>query len=216
MSRHVFLVPAGHPIGRWGDAFGTRVRVVHAPAEALRVVADGDVLWADFAQRDWLSQLRSARPGMVLVATSLTPALDEGMAAFEAGARGYCHALATPEMLRQVATVVANGGLWVGPELMQKAARAVSRLTEAAPPATGAPTAASAAIDTLTHREREVAREVAGGASNKEIAQRLDISLRTVKAHMGAIFDKLAVRDRLQMVVELRRAGLDLGVKTDT
>jgi DNA-binding NarL/FixJ family response regulator len=61
----------------------------------------------------------------------------------------------------------------------------------------------------LTEREREVARAVASGASNKEIARRLGITERSVKAHTGAIFEKLGVRDRLQLslVVHGRRPG---------
>jgi len=51
----------------------------------------------------------------------------------------------------------------------------------------------------LTEREIEVARAAASGASNKEIAIRLDITDRTVKAHLGSVFDKLKLRDRLQL-----------------
>ena len=52
---------------------------------------------------------------------------------------------------------------------------------------------------TLTEREREVARAVARGAANKEIARELAITERTVKAHVGAILEKLGARDRLQL-----------------
>jgi len=56
----------------------------------------------------------------------------------------------------------------------------------------------------LTPRERDVAIEVAHGATNKEVAQRLNITERTVKAHLGAVFEKLGVRDRLQLVLEFK------------
>ncbi|MDP3828327.1 MAG: helix-turn-helix transcriptional regulator, partial [Polaromonas sp.] len=51
----------------------------------------------------------------------------------------------------------------------------------------------------LTDREKEVAATLAAGASNKEIARALGITERTVKAHVGAILEKLHVRDRLQL-----------------
>jgi DNA-binding NarL/FixJ family response regulator len=54
-------------------------------------------------------------------------------------------------------------------------------------------------LATLTQRELEVARLIADGASNKEVGRALDISERTVKAHAGAIFEKLGARDRLHL-----------------
>lgn len=66
---------------------------------------------------------------------------------------------------------------------------------------------ANAAWAQLTARERQIAHSVAGGRSNKEIASQMRISEKTVKAHLGAVFQKLAVRDRLQLVV--RMAAVD-------
>jgi len=54
---------------------------------------------------------------------------------------------------------------------------------------------------TLTVREIEVARAVARGDSNKEIARHLGITERTVKAHLSTLFEKLGVRDRLQLAL---------------
>jgi DNA-binding NarL/FixJ family response regulator len=55
----------------------------------------------------------------------------------------------------------------------------------------------------LSAREVQVARAVAAGRSNREVAAKMFISERTVKAHLGAIFEKLGVRDRLQLVLRL-------------
>lgn len=121
------------------------------------------------------------------------PTEDDALAALGAGASGYCNSHAAPEVLQQVATVVENGGLWVGQRLMQRLLAGTARL--APPPDTSGASWASS----LTEREREVAVAVAGGASNKEIARQLGITERTVKAHVGAILDKLGARDRLQL-----------------
>jgi DNA-binding NarL/FixJ family response regulator len=51
----------------------------------------------------------------------------------------------------------------------------------------------------LTPREQDAAVLLAKGDSNKEIARQLDITERTVKAHVGAMLEKLGVRDRLQL-----------------
>ncbi len=122
--------------------------------------------------------------------------------ALAAGAVGCCNSHAAPEVLRQVALVIGNGGLWVGQSLLSRvmggSARILERQREAPP------------VDDwsarLSEREIEVARRVASAASNKEIARQLDISERTVKAHLTSIFDKLGLRDRLQL--SLRINGL--------
>lgn len=124
--------------------------------------------------------------------------------ALAAGAVGCCNSHAAPEVLRQVAQVVGNGGLWVGQSLLSRvmggSARILEQQRQAAP------------VDNwsvrLSEREIEVARLVAGAASNKEIARQLDISERTVKAHLTSIFEKLGLRDRLQL--SLRINGLAL------
>ena len=67
----------------------------------------------------------------------------------------------------------------------------------------------SCRFETLTGREREVMRFVVQGLLNKQIADRLGIQERTVKAHATAIFEKLGVRNRTQAGVLLR--SLDLG-----
>lgn len=132
----------------------------------------------------------SGRP-LVLLADE--PSQDEAMAALAAGAAGYCNGHAAPEVLRQVATVVENGGIWVGRGLMQRLLTATARLVPAGEvdeQAWRAP---------LTPREQETAVLLAKGASNKEIARQLEITERTVKAHVGAMLEKLGARDRLQL-----------------
>lgn len=197
MSRHV-VVLAERIAGRWSDAFADVARVGD-PIAAIRAATAETVFWVGAADPISIKSLRRARPDLPLIAISLKPDAQEAMAAFESGASGYCHALAVPELLRQVDVVVRNGGLWVGPDLMTRAVVATSRLE---------PDGAEhlRTLADLTQREIEVAELVASGASNKEISSTLGITLRTVKAHMGAIFEKLAVRDRLQLVLMLRKA----------
>lgn len=63
-------------------------------------------------------------------------------------------------------------------------------------------------VDPLTARELQVLGELAEGRSNKEIAQHLGISEKTVKAHVGHILSKLHVYDRTQAVIQAHRTGL--------
>lgn len=126
------------------------------------------------------------------------------MQALSAGASGCCNSNAAPEVLKQVAMVVSNGGLWVGQALLQQLVGSTSRILgekQARPPRDDWSTL-------LSEREAQVARLVAGGASNKEIAKQLEITERTVKAHLTTVFEKLGLRDRLQL--SLRINGLTL------
>lgn len=204
MSGHLLLSPQGRVQGRLREAFAD-LRVVASVADAAGSAQAGDLVWIDLSLADAVAGLREARPELPMVAMSLNPGADEGLSAFDRGVRGYCHLLAVPELLRQIALVVSNGGLWIGPELMRRVVAAAARApSPAAPP----PGRQPSPLDGLTPRERDVALQVAGGASNKEVALRLDITLRTVKAHLSAIFEKLGVRDRLQLVLMLRAADV--------
>jgi len=124
--------------------------------------------------------------------------------ALAAGAVGCCNSYAAPEVLRQVALVVSNGGLWVGQNLLRRVMDgSVRALAQQRPQTQTGDWAAP-----LSEREAQVARLVASAASNKEIARQLNISERTVKAHLTSIFEKLGLRDRLQL--SLRINGLPL------
>lgn len=198
MSRHIVVAPGRGVSGRWREAFDDVV-VVDDPVSAVRRATPETVFWASASDPASLHSLRRARPELPLVAITLNPDAEEGLRMLESGAVGYCHVLAAPGLLQQVDVVVRNGGLWVGPDLMARAVVATSRLQ-------GGKESDPMLLDRLTPREREVAGLVVHGASNKEIAQVLGISLRTVKAHMGAMFEKLGVRDRLQLVLAVRKA----------
>ncbi len=134
-----------------------------------------------------------------LVALSSSPADDEGMRWLEQGAAGYAHAMSTPDLLQQVVETVEMGGTWVGRSIMLKlCARFGSRPV---------PAAAQTVVQTrLSSREGEVVQALRKGKSNKEIARELDISERTVKAHLTSVFQKFGVEDRLQLMLKLTSA----------
>ena len=204
MKRHYAICSSDMLLSRWKKAFPGGER--HARALPDGAAEDGrSILWLHQERMDALalatevSRLRATAPGVPLVVISLDPKQTDALHAFNAGAMGYCHALAVPELLCQVAVVVENGGLWLGPELMQRMIGSVASAFELQPdPVQGS------MLDALSPRERAVVLEVVKGAANKEIARTLGITARTVKAHLGSAFAKLGVRDRLQLVLVLK------------
>lgn len=199
MSQHIFIASSGTAPARWREAFPGS-GAWSADTVDLPGLPGDCVLWACAPEADLpglVARLQGSRPDLPVVALDLRPTQAVAARVFEAGARGYCHALATAPMLAQVAIVVSHGGLWVGPELMSRMVGATHRILS------GAPRTASA-LESLTARERAVAEEVVRGATNKEVARNLGITERTVKAHLSTAFAKLGVRDRLQLVLCLQ------------
>jgi DNA-binding NarL/FixJ family response regulator len=192
---HSFVLQSGELLSRWVDAFPGAVAVA---ADAVGV-SEELLLWVRLPQRQSPELLlgsikRRANVNTKLIALSDTPNDDEGLACLSAGASAYINTHATPEALRQVAEVVGQGGLWIGASLMQRLLRSSVALVATQP-------AAKNKLHALTGREREVAEAVARGDSNKEIAKQLNITERTVKAHTASLFEKLGVRDRLQLAL---------------
>jgi len=94
-------------------------------------------------------------------------------------------------------------------DLAQRLSVATALLAEAEHRlATGAPPASAGDLAVLTSRELEVARAIATGMSNSEIAGTLAISEWTVKTHVASILRKLGLRDRTQVVVATYESGL--------
>jgi DNA-binding NarL/FixJ family response regulator len=177
-------------------------------ASVAKLQAKQFVLWLSNDDPQWpqmLAFVLQTRSDARVVLLSAAPNPVEGVAALNAGAVGYTHAYALPELLREVATVVAHGGLWTGPELLKrlvaKTHEALSVLPLAETPLSERALENARVWASLSTREIQVAKAVAEGRSNREVADLLSISERTVKAHLGSVFEKLGLRDRLQLVL---------------
>jgi len=134
----------------------------------------------------------------VLILTTFD--LDEYVyGALRAGAAGFLLKDAPPGDLLTAIRVVAAGEALLAPTVTR---RLIARFAEAEEPRP------APALDGVTPREREVLVLVARGLSNQEIADRLHLSAATVKTHVGRLFDKLAVRDRAQLVIAAYESGL--------
>ncbi len=132
-----------------------------------------------------------------IVVLANVPVQAEAMYVLQLGVSGYTHAYIDPAVLKEIKTVISHGGLWIGQDILQ-------RLIEVTVTMTGSGAGhVEAMLNKLTAREKDVALEAAKGLSNKEIARVLDITERTVKAHLAAAFSKIGAKDRLQLALML-------------
>jgi DNA-binding NarL/FixJ family response regulator len=131
------------------------------------------------------------------------------LAALAVGVVACCGPSLGAAEMERVLDVVLKGGVWISPATLPhfvSRLQAFSARKESSPdPDQGVSNDPFAA---LTERQREVALLVGQGASNKKIATQLDITDRTVKAHLGAIFEKLGIKDRLQLALLISKQKL--------
>ncbi len=119
----------------------------------------------------------------VLILTSVTDPVAAGRAMRE-GAAGVLYKDVDPDALVRAIRAVHDGHLLLAPE-------AAGTLLQSA-------TWQDRSLDALTAREREVLAELTQGRSNREIARALNVSEKTVKAHVSSVLAKLGVQDRTQ------------------
>jgi DNA-binding NarL/FixJ family response regulator len=190
----LFISPSDIQSPRWRQAFPL-AKVFNAESELPRDL-HGCLLWVVLSDAFNFSQITKwVAAGARVIALTQTEDSRQAKQALEVGANGYLHYLAAIPVLQQVGQVVEVGGLWLGVDLMRQLVFATATIINSAPEINQ--------LDLLSAREQDVAKAVAAGKSNKEVAKELDITERTVKAHLSAVFEKLQVRDRLHLVLVL-------------
>lgn len=213
-----FLVSGNHetvlqfqgPLAERGEVFWlvTFVELLARVPGAGKGIAVLDVTTSGYENDSLLKQLKKLNPELkVLLAGAKMPPNKE-LGALAAGAMGCCSPDLDVEQIRRILNIIEDGGVWISnaalPQLLQRL-RSKSAAAEPAPAAVSQATDADLAE--LTQREREIARMVASGDSNKIIARKLNITDRTVKAHLTTVFQKLNVRDRLQLALYVNKGN---------
>lgn len=198
----IFVTTLPQPLPGWQQAFNDCqcVREVAATANSAQVV-----FWLHMNEdrQHWMQgaikRITAHYPNAKIVVLANAPDQAEALYALSLGAVGYSHAYATAEALTEIKTVIAHGGLWLGNTLLQKLIEVSTRMT------TSHNNHVNDLMSQLTQREQQVAVEAAKGLSNKEIARILNITDRTVKAHLASIFEQLKVKDRLHLALTLNQ-----------
>lgn len=133
----------------------------------------------------------------------------EILASLTSGADGYCLKETSPDQLYNAIKSVAEGNAWLSSQVAEKVLRNIfgkdinlvnKRQSEGNK--THIPTIP------LSERELEVLKLIVDGNSNQEIAEKLFVTLATVKTHVRSILNKLSVNDRTQAAVKAMREGL--------
>ena len=205
--RDLFISPRDSLLENWVGAFEDAE--VYPSVTDVRVGKnDPNFFWlhVDANSQQWLStsaaQIRAEFSNAKIVVLANVPHQAEAALAISEGAMGYCHAYSAAAVLVEVKAVVTHGGIWLGQDMLQYLI-GTSRQLVAARPET-----VSAALELLTPREREVSQQASVGLTNKEIARKFNITERTVKAHLSASFERLGVKDRLQLALILNDKSL--------
>jgi len=131
-------------------------------------------------------------PDVKVLMLTVSESENDAFLALEAGARGYVlKGVSGPELVQAIRSV-AKGETYITPEFANKLVNNIKKHE-----------AETQKFD-LTQREEEVIVEVSKGLTNKEVAEKLLISEKTVKHHMGCVMQKLNARNRVEAVTALR------------
>ncbi|MDR2550802.1 MAG: response regulator transcription factor [Desulfobulbus sp.] len=150
--------------------------------------------------REIVAYIRERQPACKLFILSDRPDDTEGLGFLRQGVVGYANSYINPDRLLEAARAIASGSVWINQQLMQ---RLIAESVPAAAPEGGRESKDNPArqLANLSNREYQIAGLVAEGLANLEIAEQLGITERTVKAHLGAVYTKTAIRSRLGLAL---------------
>lgn len=129
-----------------------------------------------------------------VVVLEAVPALATGKLLIKDGVLAYGNIRMLHQNLQQLLQTVSQNKVWVYPELMSSVIKILEEEE----------TLDQTLMDRLTAKEQEVVKLVLVGLTNDALASKLNITERTVKAHLSSIFSKLHVNDRLGLVLLLK------------
>jgi DNA-binding NarL/FixJ family response regulator len=195
-DHHLFRAGVRAELDGLVEVLGDAATVDDAAREILD--AEPDVVLLDVQMPggggvEVIRRVAERRPAQRFLALSVSDAPDDVIAIIRAGARGYVTKTISGAELADAVRRVADGDAVFSPRLAGFVLDAFAG-DVALPPAEVDPQ-----LDQLTAREREVLRHIARGYLYKEIALRLNISAKTVEAHVSAVLRKLQLSNRHEL-----------------
>ncbi|AFJ01873.1 regulatory protein, LuxR [Methylophaga frappieri] len=176
-------------------------RDIDALCQAL-VMQTADMLICDQQlleqnQAEVMAKVREAAPNSRILIVGKGLPIGVQIAALKQGARGYFNESLPFEKLRDAIHLILQGEVWVERHLISDLINEINQAPQV-------DDVHREAAETLSPKEREVATLVSHGATNKMIAKQMDITERTVKAHLTTIFQKMNLPDRLSLAIVFR------------
>ena len=147
-----------------------------------------------------IASIRSSRPGLPVVVMSPATGDDALLTVLSVGAKGFLHETCTAEQFEEAVRAVTLGSIWAPRRIL---AQLIERLLSVSDPQN------SAAKASFTARERQVMDLLLEGQPNREIASRLKIEERTVKAYVARLMRKMGVKNRTAL--SMRAISADQG-----
>jgi two-component system nitrate/nitrite response regulator NarL len=183
----------------WQNNFKKDFKVKHINLHTFSsysIVGDNDVLVLDIDQFDTLDDvvqyIEELPKKLKLIAYLKAPKVVHGAYLIKKGFRSYLGKDTPRVLIAQAIKTVLEDNLWLYPELMNYIIKNIHIEQE---------NPNDNLFESLTQKEIEVTHYIAQGLSNREIAQKMDIQLVTVKKHLGSVFGKLNVKDRLSLAI---------------
>jgi two-component system, NarL family, nitrate/nitrite response regulator NarL len=152
-----------------------------------------------------LAEIKKHAPTAKILLAAAAFSSDLELSLLGMGVSGCCDDQLQEAAIPRIVDMILDGGVWISHAVMPLLLRTLQVRSVAISPPTPAeapaPNLVPMRLQELTPRERQIATLVSGGANNKLIARQLNITDRTVKAHLSAIFQKLGMSDRLQLAL---------------
>ena len=147
---------------------------------------------------DAAKRVKNLNPDIIIIMLTSIDEKESVLRAFNSGANAYAMKNISIEKIVNIINMVLNGEVWIAPNIADYILDILSK--------TNTGSIDEEIIETsnnfnLTNREKEILGLIAKGMSNKDIANKLIISLYTVKNHVKNIIQKLAVEDRTQAAI---------------
>ncbi|MBN9103723.1 MAG: response regulator transcription factor [Propionibacteriaceae bacterium] len=178
--------------------FGSVREVLEYTSRARPDVVLMDIAMPDGNGIDATRQLTKNLPGTAVIILSIYDDIQYIEAALEAGAAGYLLKTVQGQELAAAIRRAHEGDAVLSPEVAAAVFRRISHRTTASP----------ARVQELSGRELDVLRLLTLGRANKEIARELELSVRTVEAHLRSIYAKLHVGSRTEAVIAAIKEGV--------
>ncbi|UQB41516.1 response regulator transcription factor [Thiomicrospira microaerophila] len=190
-TQHGFISP------RWEKAFNN-LKLVTEQTPNIDIPPDC-LIWVLTDSPNWIEDCKkyTTNQHRVMVLTH-RPNTAELKNALQAGARGYLNSLSNTDLLTKAASAVKDGAIWIPSGLVDELIHLIAQHN------TNSGKQDFSAL--LTPRELEIAKLVGQGMNNKTVAQTLNITERTVKSHLTHVFEKLAVKNRLQLSLTMKNS----------